>query len=537
MTNTLSKLRTELAATYALTSEMEDLLLDLELESMNKFQYSPIKENITKKLLPLRSDELSINTGKGLTNHLINANTLDALTMISKTGKKSDVVFMGLTDEYLRFNDELVTPYDLDAENKWYTYIENRARLVKKIMSNESILFVTVDDKHMAEAKLILDKVFNVKNFVTSMVWNKPDNTPHNKFLNRTKEFVLVYKSIALEQFNRKESETGPVEDYNKIDRTRKYRADYDYAIPVPFEVAGKKDEFAYAGGVESLWVKRQKGKHNTYDWKWMLSKSQFEKRLSEGFIKFEKDETKGYWKVYNVFFSGNDLPFDDFIDAPSYTTGKNQVEAMFNKMSKRNTKPTEFYKYLINLHPDENIDILDINGDTATVGQAILEMNEEDDCYRTFTIIADEKFDGYEDYFAYERLKKQIMGYKDLKTKKDVDGKGTNLNVYTLVKKSDVDSDELFNSVVNFKFNNVEKTVINENLESYTDCLGNNVFLLKDTIVENEELKATLRSVVNLDKSNTVYIPKKLRGPSLAKELLSIGTESPKVKEVALLV
>lgn len=533
MSNLLTDVRTTLTEKGLDAETIENLVSDIEFSMMEQFKFTRIKENLTKKLFPLIDAEKSIYTGNGTTNNLINANNLNALDVLNRIGKKSDVVFMDMTPERIIFNDAEVTIADHDRESKWFTYIETRAKYIKKIMSNESMFFVSVDDRFLAETKLILDKVFNKKNFVANMIWKKPDNSIHNDFLNRTKEYVLVYKSIGLNQLNRKENETGGKQKkFNKLDRTRRYRAVADYAIPVP----NTEGEFAYAGGSKEAWENRQKGIHNEFDWRWMLDEVAFYERLEEGYISF-KQGSDGQWKVYNVFTAGNPMPFDDVVDAPTYRKGKFEVEDMFQRMSKRNNKPTDYFKYLINLHPNENVHILDINGENASVGQAVLEMNCEDGGFRTFTLISDEKHDGYIEYFAYERMRKQIKGYTRIKDKEEIEGKGSNLNVYTLVEKeTDIEGD-IFNSIVKLVNNTIDLKIVTETLHQYKDGIGNSVFILEDTIVDNKELKDTLKTKMDLKRENSVYIPFKLRSPELSKELLSIGMDNPKYKELTLRV
>ena len=529
MANIVSDIKNRLLSEGIPNDVVRDIVMDLEFSMQEKINFSRITETLTKKQFPIRSEEHSIQNNDGLTNHLINSNNLDALDMMARIGKKADVVFMDLTDERLIFNDEVTTLSDSDLDHKWMTYIESRAKYIKKVLSNKGLLFVSVDDRYFAEARLILDKVMNPKNFVSNMIWKKPDNTIHNSYLNRTKEYVLVYKTVGLDRLSRKENTTGEHKQWNKIDRTRKYRNDYDYAIPIP----NTDNEFAYAGGSKEDWEKRQQGIHAEYDWKWMLSKEAYEQRLADEKIKFKQD-SNGIWKVYNEFTAGNDSPFDDVVDAPAYGTGKSEVEEMFKKMSKRNTKPTAYYKYLINLHPSENIHILDISGENASVGQAVLEMNEADEGTRTFTLIADENHDGYLEYFAFERLKKQILGFTSMKGV-EVEGKGSNLNTYTLTKKMGENDEELFYSTVEFLHNMNKKESILESVEKYVDGLGNAVFILGNDFTYTEDVKEMLMDSMLLNRVNNVYVPFAINSSELYRELVSIGMASPKIKEVVL--
>lgn len=511
--------------------DASDLMMDLEMELNERFKFSRVDEQETSGVYPKCVS--NVNSGKGGLHHLINADSLSSLSSLDRLGMKYDIVFMDLTDEKLVFNKEYVELGDLDVENKLFTYIENRALKVKRMLSSQGIFFTVVDDRNFSETKQILDKVLNKSSFVTSMLWDKPDRSPHNKFLNRTKEFVLIYKAQGLTAFNRREQEGGKVKQ-NKLDRTRKYRADYDYKIAVP----GTDNQYAYAGGSKVDWDSRQKGEHNEYDWRWMLSEEVFKDRLKQGEIEFKKDN-KGVWKVYNNFSAGEDMPFDDRVEAPTYRSGNSEIDRMFGKMSKRNTKPTEFYKFLINLHPSDTVNILDITAEKCSSGQAVVELNNEDDGQRSITLLSDSDFDGYQGFFAEERMEKVINGYTEQGKPKQkaerYEGMESNLNVYELVSKESDNETELFKSLLSLKHGVYKENILNEQLTEHIDGYGNKVFVLNGDIVEDEELKKLLVDNVDLSNENNVYIPFSVKNPQLAKELIAQGLNTPKVIELSL--
>lgn len=75
---------------------------------------------------------------------------------------------------------------------------------ISNILSDTGILFISVDDEILAETKLIADKYLKRENYVSTLIFDTPDVSPHIKFLNKTKEYVLIYKGNKIKEFSRK---------------------------------------------------------------------------------------------------------------------------------------------------------------------------------------------------------------------------------------------------------------------------------------------------------------------------------------------
>lgn len=352
-----------------LTSELKNLLNECELSMRENIRNYYLNERIENDLLPQINSELSVQNNSSKTIKQFQLNSLDTLNYLENNNLKQEIIYFDLTQEAFNIKGKNLNKNTQENLENWFGFITNRIEKISNILSDNGILFISVDDEILAETKLIADKYLKRENYVSTLIFDTPDVSPHIKFLNKTKEYVLIYRGNKIREFSRKKLNKDSEVRYNKLDRTRKYRADYDYAIKVP----NTENEFAYAGGSKSAWENRQKGNFNTNDWKWMLTEYEFNSRLSQGLIKFEKEDT--VWKVYNAYNTSQDVPYSDRITDDSYIKGKNELEIYIDKISKRKNKPLSFFNYLFSLYPfkNENLNVLNLNGDDGSFEEAIL--------------------------------------------------------------------------------------------------------------------------------------------------------------------
>ncbi len=76
----------------------------------------------------------------------------------------------------------------------WCSMIYPRLLLARNLLSDDGVIFISIDDNEQANLKKICDEVFGVQNFVASLIWQKnfaPNND--NKYISTSTEFILFY--------------------------------------------------------------------------------------------------------------------------------------------------------------------------------------------------------------------------------------------------------------------------------------------------------------------------------------------------------
>ena len=79
----------------------------------------------------------------------------------------------------------------------WLSLIRDRLEVIRRLMSADGALWITIDDNETHYLKVICDEVFGRASFVTSFIWRKVDSPNDNKgALSPDHEYVLCYMKI-----------------------------------------------------------------------------------------------------------------------------------------------------------------------------------------------------------------------------------------------------------------------------------------------------------------------------------------------------
>ena len=95
--------------------------------------------------------------------------------------------------------------YDDGLEHSiWLGLIRDRLELIKRLLSDDGSLWISIDDNEAHYLKVLCDEVFGRSNFVASVIWQKLFTVKNSaKYFSDMHEYVLVYaKDISRWQRN-----------------------------------------------------------------------------------------------------------------------------------------------------------------------------------------------------------------------------------------------------------------------------------------------------------------------------------------------
>ena len=83
---------------------------------------------------------------------------------------------------------------DLTRHDKWLCMMYPRLQLLKRLLSDDGAIFISIDDNEQANLKLICDEIFGVRNFISNIIWEKK-YSPQNdaKYLSDSHDFIIAY--------------------------------------------------------------------------------------------------------------------------------------------------------------------------------------------------------------------------------------------------------------------------------------------------------------------------------------------------------
>ena len=317
---------------------------------------------------------------------------------------------MGIDEEEA---ERIIDMRGKSTHSAWLTFMYSRLILARELLSDDGVIFISIDDNEQSNLKLICDEIFGEENFVgcISRTTGTTTGQDGNKIgssldyclsYSKTNQYILKgveLDDIDLKRFNREDSrgkysqlqlrKTG--NEDRKEDREKMF-----YPIVAP---DGTK---VYPFGPTD------------YLSRWRIGKKSYDELIEQDLIVWEKKEIsnpkiiEGYkespWKPYLKYYLegrtkqvsnllenyGGGLLVDfngDKIDGNKKASLelKNLFE-VGNIFS--NPKPTQFIEILMKISDTPNFIILDFFSGSATTAHAVMKLNAEDSGNRKYILV-----------------------------------------------------------------------------------------------------------------------------------------------------
>ncbi|KAB2309546.1 site-specific DNA-methyltransferase [Betaproteobacteria bacterium SCN2] len=206
---------------------------------------------IAKTLCPCREESVDFDTTKNL---FIEGDNLDALKLLQETylskvkmiyidppyNTGNDFIyeddFVEEAEDFLRRSNQkdeegnrLVanTTSNGRFHSDWLTMMYSRIRLASRLLTDDGVLFVSIDDNEVHNLISICSEIFGSENFVAQLaVQLNPRGRHLDRFVAKTHEAILVFVKDGLNasSIHGLEKEGRMVEEYNKKDDKGPYR-------------------------------------------------------------------------------------------------------------------------------------------------------------------------------------------------------------------------------------------------------------------------------------------------------------------------
>jgi len=264
----------------------------------------------------------------------------------------------------------------------WLNMMYPRLRIARNLLSNDGVMFISIDYNENYNLREICDSIFGDNGFVGEIYWEsktKSQNTitSYNK-LQPKAEMILVYSKQEKRRFNlisRGEKE------YNLIDENGEYR-EHILEVMNANGIRGRETMiFDISDGVAT--VSLEEGKQ------WQLGQDQVAMYKNRGdlFIRDNKvvikmrpnDERNELTDPFWGFFSK---------ELGTAESAKKELTSIIGKHGFETVKPVDIIKRLV-YHGTEKEDvILDFFSGSGTLGNAVIQLNAEDGGHRKFIMV-----------------------------------------------------------------------------------------------------------------------------------------------------
>lgn len=336
-----------------------------------------------------------------------------------------------------------------------------RLQLAKQLLSEEGIIFCSIDDKNQAYVKCLFDDVFGEETFIANSVRITTKRVKGDaKGVNQIHDYVLIYgKNENSEIVHRlkKDFSIYDLEDEYVKERGRYLLRPLDngsinYSIASDYIIIAPDGTNIYAGGDKKARDIRIKGNAAKKDWCFRWSEAKLKWGIENDFIVFKKnnDIWRCYFKIYQ-FVDNNLNPTEKYdnhlsvIDGFYNNQGTSEVKEVFGKAVFDYPKPLGLINELISMSPVKDGIILDFFAGSGTTGESVLNYNQENKTKKQFILCTNnEKTDVSPNGIAYDVTSKRLKrimtgecydGTKDFPWLEDHTPYGGNLDVYEIEK------------------------------------------------------------------------------------------------------
>ena len=90
-------------------------------------------------------------------------------------------------------NGESYMHYDDKQHDNWLKDISIRLKKLEKLLSEDGSIWISIDDNEVHYLKVEADKIFNRKNFITTIIWQQRTTRENRKVFSNNHEYILVY--------------------------------------------------------------------------------------------------------------------------------------------------------------------------------------------------------------------------------------------------------------------------------------------------------------------------------------------------------
>ena len=316
----------------------------------------------------------------------------------------------------------------------WLNMMYPRLKLARDLLTDDGVIFISIDDNEQANLKRLCDEIFGEENFVADIIWNSTKSVTNTALISVSHTHNLVYfKNINYYIKNREKFRLpDDGEGFSNPDNDPRgaWKAD-------PFQVGGWRpnQQYEIVNSKTGIVYKPNSG----CSWKNDLKK--YEELLKDNRIVFGKNgesgpqrkrfiwEAKERGKVVKTLWN----------DIETTTNGTQLLKKIFNgKSIFDNPKPVELLTRILNLSTsskEHNI-ILDFFSGSATTAHAVMQLNSEDNGNRKYIMVqlpetTDEKSEAFKaGYKNIAEIGKERIRRAGEKIKQEIEEYNSNLKL-----------------------------------------------------------------------------------------------------------
>lgn len=263
--------------------------------------------------------------------------------------------------------------------SNWLNMMYPRLKLARNLLTDDGVIFISIDDAEQANLKKICDEIFGEGNFLGSIAWRRFNSQANIGMFAKVKDYILIYaRNITLVDFGRIPLTETAKKEYQYKDEHGIYAR-----RPCIHSVRGR---YVYD-------IKLPNGKVLSENW--MITKEVFEDEDRRGLIHWPQNGGNPMRKIYLQDAMKAGQIANDFWGS-EFGNNKNATEEIKNLFDGKRVfdfpKPSKLLKNIIGLGSATKLSnddvVLDFFSGSATTAHAVMQLNAEDGGNRKYIMV-----------------------------------------------------------------------------------------------------------------------------------------------------
>lgn len=287
-----------------------------------------------------------------------------------------------LVDKIGISEDEAQRVYDLQGKSShsaWLTFMYPRLQLAKELLSDDGVIFISIDENEVANLEMACNEIFGEQNNLGKILWKKKTNGNNMGHIAPVHDYILVYGSsqenielgikLSLEELSKGYSnpDNDPRGPWSTMDLSANHKGP---SFPITNPDTGET-------------FLPPEGRY------WVFNEDEVSRRLNDGRIIFGKSgNSRPVQKVFLKERSANKRHIDSWWDSIALNSEatKEQSEIFGEAKLFINPKPVSLLKHIITMAPNEII--LDFFSGSASTAHAVMKANAQDSVKRKYIMV-----------------------------------------------------------------------------------------------------------------------------------------------------
>ena len=319
---------------------------------------------------------------------------------------------------------------DLERHDKWLCMMWPRLHLLKELLVDDGVIFISIDDNEQHHLRMLMDEIFGEKNFIESLIWrSRLGRGATAKNTATLHEYIIAYaKDKALVEFR----EDRRIRETESRERLRQWgQGDRREDRPTMYYPI-HSEEFG------EVYPIRPDGN----DGRWRVAQPTMENLIESSLVTFER-QPDGRIEAYRIIPAGTETytAYPSLLDSEIVKTtahGSIELKNILNSNKFSYPKPSLLIKEIISLCTQKGDTVLDSFAGSGTTAHAVLSVNKEDGGNRKFILI---ECENYANTITAERVRRVINGVPDARDASLREGLGGSFTYCTLGKPIEVEA------------------------------------------------------------------------------------------------